>query len=201
MAGRKQFDPERALQAAVHLFWEKGFLGTSVHDLEAAMGVGRASIYATYGDKEDLFLQALGSYVGRYGPPVQEAFRVHADDSIQALRATFDAALFRMSDPELPAGCLVAQSAADLASLGERTKAVVSELVRTQRTIIATALEADRRRGRLEASADTEALAAFLTGTIHSLSILHRNQVGLEVLRRVADHAVATLPAHSSSSN
>lgn len=118
MAGRKQFDPERALGAAVRQFWERGYLGTSIADLEAAMGLGRASIYSTWGDKENLFLRALAAYVEQHGPPVREAFRIHADDSTLALRATFDAAMARMSDPDLPAGCLVAQSTSDLPSLG-----------------------------------------------------------------------------------
>lgn len=200
MAGRKQFDPERALRAAVGVFWEKGYLGTSIHDLESAMGVGRPSIYSTYGDKEDLFLRALTSYVDQYGPPVREAFRIHADDAAQALRATFDAALTRMSDTNLPAGCLIAQSASELPILGARSQKAVSQLLHGQLAIIATALESDRRRGRLTESADPDSLAAFLAGTIHSLSLLHRNGVGLDVLRRVTAHALSTLPTTTVAS-
>ncbi|WP_317562723.1 TetR/AcrR family transcriptional regulator [Rhodococcoides yunnanense] len=200
MAGRKQFDPERALQAAVRVFWENGYLGTSIHDLESAMGVGRASIYSTYGDKEDLFLRALTSYVEQYGPPVREAFRIHADDSTLALRATFDAALARMSDTDLPAGCLIAQSASELLILGARPQEAVSQLLHGQLAIITAALETDRRSGRLAESADPNSLAAFLAGTIHSLSLLHRNGVGLDVLHRVAAHALSTLPTTTVAS-
>ncbi|MGV8871233.1 MAG: TetR/AcrR family transcriptional regulator [Rhodococcus sp. (in: high G+C Gram-positive bacteria)] len=199
MAGRKQFDPDRALRAAVRVFWEKGYLGTSIHDLESAMGVGRASIYSTYGDKEDLFLRALTSYVDQYGPPVREAFRIHFDDSSLALRATFDAALARMSDADLPAGCLIAQSASELLMLGARSQEAVSQLMQGQLAIISTALESDRARGRLAKSCDPDSLAAFLAGTIHSLSLLHRNGIGLDVLHRVTTHTLATLPTTTTT--
>src|ERR1700730_14950393 len=62
MARPKAFDRDAALQAALEVFWAKGFAGTSTEDLTAAMGIGRQSLYDTFGDKRRLFLEALARY-------------------------------------------------------------------------------------------------------------------------------------------
>jgi TetR/AcrR family transcriptional repressor of nem operon len=62
MARTKEFDPEAALRAALELFWRRGYEATSMSDLVEHLGIGRASIYATFGNKHDLYLKALESY-------------------------------------------------------------------------------------------------------------------------------------------
>lgn len=64
MAGPpKNFDPEEALERARDLFWKRGFDGTGVSDLEGALGIGRKSLYDTFGSKRGVFLGALRKYV------------------------------------------------------------------------------------------------------------------------------------------
>ncbi|CAM5718591.1 TetR/AcrR family transcriptional regulator OS=Streptomyces alboniger OX=132473 GN=CP975_11160 PE=4 SV=1 [Streptomyces alboniger] len=62
MARTKEFDPEAALQSALELFWQRGFEATSMSDLVEHLGIGRASIYATFGSEHELYLKALDSY-------------------------------------------------------------------------------------------------------------------------------------------
>src|ERR1700690_3933812 len=61
----RAFDPEKALEAALRVFWKKGYEGTALSDLTAAMGINRPSIYATFGNKEALFRKALDRYSER----------------------------------------------------------------------------------------------------------------------------------------
>ncbi len=64
MSGRKRaFDEVQALNAAMYTFWKKGFVGTSLADLTANMGINKPSMYASFGNKEDLFLKATQHYV------------------------------------------------------------------------------------------------------------------------------------------
>src|SRR5262249_8890323 len=62
MARPKQFDPERALDKAMHLFWRVGYEKTSLEDLMRGMGIARQSVYDTFGDKRSLYLKALAHY-------------------------------------------------------------------------------------------------------------------------------------------
>ena len=61
---KKSFDVEEALETARDLFWRRGYDGTGIRDLEAAIGVGRKSLYDTFGSKRELYLSALGKYAG-----------------------------------------------------------------------------------------------------------------------------------------
>ena len=63
------FDRDAALEAAMVLFWRKGFAATSMNDLCDAMGVRSPSLYAAFGSKEALYLEAIEHYVRDYRPP------------------------------------------------------------------------------------------------------------------------------------
>jgi TetR/AcrR family transcriptional regulator, copper-responsive repressor len=61
----RSFDRDKALERAMHVFWRQGYEGTSVSDLTHAMGINPPSLYAAFGDKERLYLEALGRYQQR----------------------------------------------------------------------------------------------------------------------------------------
>src|SRR5438094_9975113 len=67
MAGKKSFLPEQVLDKAMGLFWKKGYEGTSIEDLVGGMGLGRGSLYDTFGDKHALYLAALSRYIAKNG--------------------------------------------------------------------------------------------------------------------------------------
>src|SRR5260370_41390255 len=69
----RAFDREVALDRALHLFWTRGFDGTSISDLTDALEINPPSLYAAFGSKEELFREALGLYVRAYGIPVERA--------------------------------------------------------------------------------------------------------------------------------
>jgi TetR/AcrR family transcriptional repressor of nem operon len=67
MARPKTFDEDAILESALELFWKHGYDGVSISDLEAELGVGRQSLYNSFGDKRELFHRALALYTGRWG--------------------------------------------------------------------------------------------------------------------------------------
>src|ERR1700685_2343909 len=103
------FDPEKALEAALRVFWKKGYQGTALSDLTAAMGINRPSIYATFGNKEALFRKALDRYSARMTGYTAEALKEPTARAVAERLMVGTADL--LSCPGNPKGCLMVQGA------------------------------------------------------------------------------------------
>lgn len=73
MAGRKQFDVDEALRRAMHVFWRWGYSEASIDRLTEGTGLGRGSLYGTFGDKSTLFRKSLQRYAQTYHPLYEQA--------------------------------------------------------------------------------------------------------------------------------
>ncbi|MFJ3423135.1 TetR/AcrR family transcriptional regulator [Streptomyces sp. NPDC086082] len=169
MAGKKQFDMDTALDAAMVQFWRAGYAATSVDDLSRATGLNRSSIYSSLGDKDALFLRCLDRYAARYGEKYDAALSSAASEPLAAVRAFFDVTLKRIADPELPDGCLIAQSAMAIPTLSPAIAAHTKEALGFQRFRLRAALKA----GRLP-DQDADAFAEHMAAVNQSLAVMSR---------------------------
>ncbi|WP_216897670.1 TetR/AcrR family transcriptional regulator [Nocardia alni] len=169
MAGKKQFDMDTALDSAMIQFWRTGYADTSLDDLSRATGLNRSSIYSSLGDKDALFLRCLDRYAARYGDLYDAALSCAAADPLAAVRAFFEVTLERIADPELPDGCLVAQSAMAIPGLSQNAVTHVQKAVGLQRSRLSAALKA----GRLPDPA-AEAFAVHMAAVNQSLAVMSR---------------------------
>lgn len=169
MAGKKQFDTITALDAAMIQFWHAGYADTSVDDLSRATGLNRSSLYSSLGDKDTLFLRCLDRYAARYGDKYDAALSCAASDPLAAVRAFFDVTLARIADPELPDGCLVAQSAMAIPVLSQRVAARTKEALGFQRLRLRAALKAGRLTDQ-----DADAFAEHVAAVNQSLAVMSR---------------------------
>src|ERR687896_537982 len=115
MARPKSFDEEAVLDQAVQLFRERGYEGTSLTDLEAHLGLGRQSLYNSFGDKHSLFLKALDRYRHRMGEAAMAHLNV-PDGGMAAIRGFFRWSVDSYTSPDLRIGCLVANTISERAS-------------------------------------------------------------------------------------
>ncbi|MFF9043692.1 TetR/AcrR family transcriptional regulator [Streptomyces parvulus] len=182
MAGKKQFDPAAALDAAMIQFWRAGYAHTSVDDLSRATGLNRSSIYSSLGDKDALFMRCLERYATRYGDKYDAALSCAADRPLAAARAFFDVTLERIADPGVPDGCLVAQTVMAIPVLSASVAARAREAIGFQHTRLRTALKA----GRMPEEA-AEAFATHLAAVNQSLAVMSRAGTSTEQLRAVVD--------------
>ncbi|MFF1919976.1 TetR/AcrR family transcriptional regulator [Streptomyces sp. NPDC058221] len=200
MAGKKQFDTDTALDAAMIQFWRAGYADTSVDDLSRATGLNRSSIYSSLGDKDTLFMRCLERYATRYGGRYDAALSCAADRPLAAVRAFFEVTLERIADPGVPDGCLVAQSAMAVPVLSSALAARTREAVGFQRSRLRTALKA----GGLH-DGTAEAFALHIAAVNQSLAVMSRAGAGAEQLRAIVDvtlDALAqTLGVSSSEGN
>src|SRR6195256_347478 len=105
----RAFDPDVALDRAMHVFWAKGYEGAALSDLTRAMRINRPSLYAAFGNKEQLFRKVLDRYMN--GPLAYFGKALEARKARDVIKQIFLGVANMASDPRAPAGCLVVQGA------------------------------------------------------------------------------------------
>ena len=192
------FDRDVALHEAMLLFWRHGYEATSLSDLTAAMGVTPPSIYAAFGDKKRLFLEAVGRYLS--GPVTSDGIIEGAATAHEAARGLLHAAATGFTGADTPPGCLLAASAISCSAAAD----VRRELAAIRRGIEARLTGKIVRAtgaGEIAAGTDAEALAGHVMAVIQGMSTLARDGASREKLMRVAAIALAGWPVQAAGAN
>jgi AcrR family transcriptional regulator len=187
------FDRDAALEAAMFLFWRKGFAATSMSDLCDAMGISSPSLYAAFGSKETLYLEAVEHYVRTQGPPVWDklAEGTTARAGIEKLLIAWTESLPKSR--ATPAGCM-----ALLAAVGDEwptaivraVKKVRLEMLGTLRSRLETAVA----KGELPASTDIDGLSRFYLSVFQGMAVQAKDGASQADLSAVAAAAMAAWP-------
>jgi AcrR family transcriptional regulator len=114
------FDPDTALDRAMHVFWAKGYEGTSLSNLTRAMRINRPSLYAAFGNKEELFRRVLDRYMD--GPVAYFGKALAASKARDVVEQIFLGTARMAEDPKIPAGCLMVQGALACGNASARRK-------------------------------------------------------------------------------
>ncbi len=168
MARTKEFDPDVALRAAMDLFWRRGYEATSMQDLVDHLGVGRGSIYATFGSKHELYLLALDRYAEETGERTLDRLS-QPGPVLPAVRALLEGFLAEaLTDRK---GCFVTNTAVECPHDPPIARKVESNWDGLE-TLIAGALTRARGQGELAGDKDPRALARFLVIIAQGLKVM-----------------------------
>jgi TetR/AcrR family transcriptional repressor of nem operon len=168
VARTKEFDEDVALRAAMDLFWRKGYEATSMQDLVDHLGIGRGSIYATFGSKHELYLRALDRYAEASGEHALEVLS-RPGPALPAVRELVEG--FLADALTETKGCLVTNTAIECAYDRPVARKVESNWDGLE-TAIAGALLRARNQGELPAGKDPRALARFIVTFVQGLKVL-----------------------------
>jgi TetR/AcrR family transcriptional repressor of nem operon len=197
MTRLKEFDETRALDAAVDCFWQHGYAATSVRDLAGAMRIGGPSLYNAYGDKRTLFTRSLERYASR-SMRERIARLEERHQPKQAIRAFIAEIIDRsLKDPDRK-GCLLVNSALDVAPHDAEIGAVVAGYLDEIRGFFRRNLEAARRAGAVPRGLDPDRVAGHLLGVVAGIRVLARTGAGRRVLEDVARPALELLASPKS---
>ncbi|MFG1427678.1 TetR/AcrR family transcriptional regulator [Roseixanthobacter glucoisosaccharinicivorans] len=191
MARPREFDEETALRAAVECFWERGYEATSVRDLAARMGITNASLYNAFGDKRSLYRRALDRYVecsfsDRVG-------RFQALPPREALGAFFQEIVDRSVDDTGRRGCMLVNSALEVAPYDPEFQRVVSEvLVQVEGFFRQCALDG-QAEGTISRRQSAEDIGRLLLAVLLGLRVLARNRPERALLEGLVRPALALL--------
>jgi TetR/AcrR family transcriptional repressor of nem operon len=170
VARTKEFDPDVALRAAMDLFWQQGYEATSMQDLVDHLGIGRASVYATFGSKHELYLLALDRYARESGDRALELLS-QPGPALPAVRALVEGFLAEsLTDGK---GCFVTNTATECPRDPPMARKVESSWDGLE-TLIAGALTRARHQGELTEDKDPRALARFLVIIAQGLKVMAR---------------------------
>ena len=197
-AGRpREFCMEKALDTALHLFWRKGYEGTSLSDLTEAIGVNRPSLYAAFGSKAELFRLVLDRYSARCDPAFSAALaQPTARGVAEALLLPAPACTH-----ERAAGCLLVRGAL---TCSDESEAIRAELASRREAMV------EALRGRFEqAEADSDFpaearpadMARYVVTVMNGMAVQAAGGAGTDDLRRVAEVALRVWPGENTGLN
>jgi TetR/AcrR family transcriptional repressor of nem operon len=163
-------------------------------DIVRATGVSRYGIYGTFGNKRELFEQALDRYAEGMGK--QSFLRLlEPDASLAHIRRIFDERVADMCCTQERKGCLFIHTAMQLAPEDEELQGVLKKFMKRMSKAFAVGLESAKQKGEARADLDVAAAGEFLTSTMFGLAVLGRTGFGKEALDGIVDSTMATLAA------
>ncbi len=186
MARPREFDEEEVLDLATQAFRLGGFDGTSMADVEEAVGVGRQSLYNVYGDKAGLFLRVLD----RYGNRGLAMARVHLDGSkrgMDAVESYLKEMIRFLTSDDTKQGCLVARTLMDNSGLDHEIGSSCSANLGQLNRLLAKALKEGAEDGELAESLSPETAASLIVTHVYGLSAVLRAGVKAHVIRKSSD--------------
>jgi TetR/AcrR family transcriptional repressor of nem operon len=192
MARPKEFDPDAALEAALQLFWRRGYEATSMADLVAHLGISRASLYGTFGSKHALYLAALDRYVQTRNPHLIR-FLTQSGPALPAVRALVRSYANDAARDRQGRGCLVVNTAVELLPNDRLAAQRVESNWDALEAALTAALIRARAQGELSADRDPRALARLLLVVLQGLRVVGKARRSPERLHDAAEQALALL--------
>lgn len=192
MVRTRTFDPAAALSTAVELFASKGYSETSMEDLVQATGVSRYGLYGTFGNKRELFEQALDRYAESMGKASFLAL-VEPDASLDDIRRIFAERVADMTALEENKGCLFIHTAMELAPQDEDLRKVLRRFMGRMSRLFAAGLESAKARGEVRNDLDVRAAGELLTSSMFGLAVLGRTGFDRSMLEGIVDNTLASL--------
>jgi AcrR family transcriptional regulator len=192
MGRARAFDADQALDRAMTVFWSKGYEGTSLSDLTEAMGINRPSLYAAYGNKQELFRKALERY--GEGPSSYERKALAQPTARQVAEGLLRGAADVQTDPGTPAGCLAVLGTTYCAEDSSPIGKIVIAFRRAGQAAIRERFERARAEDDLPTDADPKQLTDYIGTVVCGMAVQAASGATREDLERVIELAMRAWP-------
>ncbi|WP_028936998.1 TetR/AcrR family transcriptional regulator [Pseudonocardia spinosispora] len=186
------FDADEALRRALLVFWEQGYEGASLTALTGAMGITKTSMYAAFGNKEQLFRRALELYTE--GPASYGVRALDEPTALAVARAVLDGSVRTTTSPDCPPGCLGVQGSLAAGEPGRPARDVLTEWRNDAGRRLAQRFRRAVDEGDLPADADADRLARYIMTVAFGIAVQAASGVGRDDLQEIADTALLSWP-------
>lgn len=199
MVRKREFDTDKALEAAMEVFWEKGFEAASLVDLTTAMGIQRPSLYAAFGDKNELFESALRRYNTWHAAHIRSLLQ-HASSVKSAFRELFEQiGTEDVTNTSIRRGCFCINTMVELAPHDSKFAVLTREHQMYLAAIFRETIERGQRTGELSEVLQSEELAHSLVVSMIGLTVLMKSRPDPAFVRQSIRAALSLLNTKTSS--
>ncbi len=195
MAGGRQreFNKHEALDKAMKVFWSKGYVGASLTDLTKSMGINKPSMYATFGNKEQLFIQAMENYIENYASHHTQYLYQQNKTVKQKLRDYLISVLTAQCGEDTPKGCFVSLCVSEVASEDwpAEARVTVNEVKYLAETVL-TAFFTQEQKNESNMIIETQQMAQYIVTVMHGLAVMARSGKPQEQLEQVIELSLSS---------
>ncbi len=192
MPRTKQFDENQVLEKAVDLFWKQGYHATSMQDLVDHLGINRASLYATFGDKKRLFVRAINHYRAINAVGMSD-FLQSESDVRTGMRKLLEKAILEAHEDIDRKGCFVVNTTTELVPGDAEIEQLVEENKTDFEERIYSYLKRGQTEGQLPSSKDVKAIANLIFTLYNGIRVVGKMSPTSETLTTTVDTALSLL--------
>ncbi|MCI2256424.1 TetR/AcrR family transcriptional regulator [Domibacillus sp. PGB-M46] len=191
MGRTKEFDRELVLHKAMLVFWEKGYESASIPDLIQTMGISRSSLYESFTDKKNLYLEAIGHYkkVRRN----KRELLLGASPVKEGIRQFFSSHIEAAYDKDFPGGCLITNEAVRAGTADAAIIQVVQESLEDLEELFYKVLKKGQRSGEIDQTTDLRVAAYLLLNLNHSINLLSKVKKEKRLVYAMVDKIIGSL--------
>jgi AcrR family transcriptional regulator len=189
----RQFDADEALDRALEVFWARGYEGATLPELTRAMGINRPSLYAAFGNKEQLFRKALDRY--RTGPQSFLGEALAKPTARAVVEALFSGFVRMQRDRDKARGCLIVSGALACGKGAEPVRRELAESRQAAVTALRERLERAVQEGDLPEATDCATLARYIATVLNGLAVQAASGATVKELRLVSAMAMRAWPS------
>jgi AcrR family transcriptional regulator len=186
------FDVDEALDKALAVFWERGYEGASLAELTEALGVNNPSLYAAFGNKEELFKKSLSRYASGPVAFVKDVTNEPTARKV-AERFLFKAAEF-LTNPQHPRGCMIVQAALSSSESSDLVKELLIKYRYAYEHLLAERFEKAKNDGDLSVDENPKALAKYLATLHQGMSVQATSGATKDELIEIGNLALRSWP-------
>lgn len=186
------FDMDEALDKALEIFWKRGYEGASIAELTETLGINKPSLYAAFGNKEELFNKTLSRYVA--GPVVFIQEAINQPSAYEVAQSFLTKAVEFFTDTKHPKGCLIVQAALSVSADSLLVQDLLTKYRYSYEKQLAKRFEKAKEEGDLPIDANAETLAKFLSTLHQGMSVQVTSGASKEELMQIVEFALKGWP-------
>lgn len=192
MPKEKLFDEESVLQAAMELFWNKGYSGTSMDELTRATGLSRSSLYNSFGDKHALFMRSIRFYQAQQQQALQRVVQ-KTGSALKKVQLAFRQLVEDILADKLRNGCLVINTTTELSNLDKDVSGLVLANLEGMEALFHEWIREGQETGVISGRFSAQALSRHLYNSYNGMRVLGQTKPDRKMLEDVVKVSLSVL--------